>query len=94
MKSWSSFRRIKTALDSEDIEGFLAMGCPADEYDSEASLIESGIAKAASDGKPIDATHIEKIVSEVWNDMFGPFTDEDINKRRYAFSSVAKKIAD
>ncbi|MFY9559507.1 MAG: hypothetical protein WAQ52_04665 [Terriglobales bacterium] len=92
--SSSLFHRIKTILDTEDIEGLLAMGCPADEYDAEASLIESGIAAAANlRKKPAEAEQIEKIVAEVWNDMFGPFTDEDLNKRRAAFSSVAKKIA-
>jgi hypothetical protein len=51
MQLWSIFREIKAALDHEDIEGLLASGCPADEYDSEASLIESEIAKITDFGK-------------------------------------------
>jgi len=39
------FSKIKAALDSEDIEGLVAIGCPPDEHNSEASLIEGRISK-------------------------------------------------
>ncbi len=51
MQPWSIFREIKAALDHEDIEGLLASGCPTDEYDSEASLIQSEIAKMQTLGR-------------------------------------------
>jgi hypothetical protein len=85
-----TFRKIKAALDSEDVEGLLAMGSPPDEYDSEASLIEDRIAKVAGDKLNVD--RIADIVTEVWNSQFGPFDEEDLNKRRQAFSSVARRI--
>ena len=85
-----TFRQIKAALDSEDPEGLLAMGAPHDEYYSEASLIEGRIAKVHTD--EISADRIADIVAEVWNSQFGPFDEEDLNKRRQAFSSVARRI--
>jgi hypothetical protein len=87
------FSQIKAALDSEDIEGLVAVGCPADEYSGEASLIEDRIAKLTRFGdEPLGQSQVERIVAEVWNEEFGPFSDEDLTKRRSAFSSVARKI--
>ena len=87
------FSKIKAALDSEDVEGLVAIGCPPDEYNSEASLIESGIAKLTRFGeKPLAEDQVERIVAEVWNQMFGPFSDEDLQKRHPAFTAVARKI--
>jgi hypothetical protein len=94
MQLWSLFHEIKAALDHEDIEGLLASGCPSDEYDSEASLIESEIAKVTDFGKkPLSIEQCEKIVIDVWIGQFGPFKAEDIEMRGPAFSSVAQKIA-
>ncbi|HTW31245.1 MAG TPA: hypothetical protein VMD76_06175 [Candidatus Sulfotelmatobacter sp.] len=93
MGPWSKFREIKAALDSEDIEGLLALGCPSDEYDGEASLIESGMARATSFGEtPISAKELQEIVAFVWNDRFGPFSLEDVRRRSPAFAAVAEKL--
>jgi hypothetical protein len=87
------FRRIKAILDSEDIEGLLALGCPPDEYDGEASLIESAIAKLTNFGaREMNAEHIEVIVARVWSDQFGPFDQGELQKRKPAFASVARKL--
>ena len=87
------FSQIKAALDHADIEGLLAIGCPADEYNSEASLIEDRIAKLAQSGpEPPAEAQAERTVAEVWNEQFGPFSDEDLQKRSSAFTSVARKI--
>ena len=87
------FSQIKTALDHEDIEGLLAIGCAADEYNSEASVIEDRIAKLAQSGhEPPAEAQVERIVAEVWNEQFGPFSDEDLQKRRSAFTSVVRNI--
>ncbi len=94
MTPWSKFREIKSALDQEDIEGLLALKCPPDEYDGEASLIESGVARATNFGRnKINAETVQGIVSEVWNSQFGPFNPDDLEKRRTAFLAVAQKIA-
>jgi hypothetical protein len=94
MQLWSIFREIKAALDHADIEGLLAYGCPADEYDGEASLIESEIAKITDFGKkPLSTEQCERIVIDVWIKQFGPFQTQDLEMRGPAFSSVARKIA-
>jgi len=94
MTPWSRFREIKSALDKEDIEGLLALECPPDEYDGEASLIESGIARATDFGKnKINAETVQAIVAEVWNSQFGPFDPDELEKRRSAFLAVAQEIA-
>ena len=93
MTPWSRFRYIKAALDSEDIEGLLALGCPSDEYDGEASLIESGMAKATNFGaRSMGAEELQEIVAYVWNDRFGPFGPDEIERRTAAFANVAKKL--
>ena len=93
MKPWPMFSQIKAALDNEDIEGLMAFGCPADEYNGEASLIEGRIAKLTrSEHEPLGEAEVERIVAEVWNEEFGPFSDEDLQERRSAFTSVARKI--
>jgi hypothetical protein len=84
-----TFRKIKAALDSEDVEVLLAMGAPCDEYESEASLIECGIARVAG---PPNVDQIAEIIGEIWDAQFGPFDPEDLDKRRGSFSSVARKI--
>jgi hypothetical protein len=94
MTPWSIFRQVKAALDHEDIEGLLASGCPADEYDGEASLIESEIARITAFGeRPLSVEDCERIVIDVWIEQFGPFRAEDLEMRGPAFSAVAKKLA-
>jgi hypothetical protein len=91
---WSIFRQVKAVLDHEDIEGLLASGCPADEYDGEASLIESEIAKATDFGnKNVSVAQCERIVIDIWIRQFGPFKREDLEMRSAAFAAVAEKIA-
>ncbi len=93
MTPWSKFREIKSVLDREDIEGLLALQSPRDEYDGEASLIESAVAKATNFGKQkIGVETVEAIVTDVWNSQFGPLDPEDLNRRRSAFASAAQKI--
>jgi hypothetical protein len=94
MTAWSKFGQIKDVLDKEDIEGLLVLGCPSDEYDGEASLIESGVARVTNFGKSKTSVDVvEAIICEVWNNQFGPFDPLDLEKRRPAFTSVAQKIA-
>jgi hypothetical protein len=94
MNPWSRFREIKAALDSADIEGLVALGCPPDEYANEASLIESQMARLTEFGKKeITVKQCEQIVIDVWIAQFGPFKAEDLEMRCAAFSVVAQKIA-
>ena len=90
---WSIFRVLKKALDEADIEGLRALGCPEDEYDAEASLIESKIARLTNFGKQeISIREMQIVVEEVWNSQFGPMSEEDLLRRRPAFRAVAEKI--
>jgi hypothetical protein len=94
MTAWSRFREIKAALDGEDNEGLLAIGSPSDEYDGEASLIESKIAKITNFGKKqLSTEECEKIIEDVWNSQFGPFDPAELGKRQPAFASIARKLA-
>jgi hypothetical protein len=54
-------------------------------------LITGRIAKVAPD-KLLNIDRVAEIVSEVWDSQFGPLDPEDLNERRQAFSSVARKI--
>src|SRR5580698_1540109 len=94
MTSWSAFRQVKAALDHEDIEGLLASGCPLDEYEGEASLIESEIAKITNfREKLLSVEQCETIIIDVWIGQFGPFRTEDLQMRAQGFSAVATKLA-
>jgi hypothetical protein len=93
MSPSSLFREIKAALDAEDIEGLLELKCPLDEYDGEAPLIESELAKAKDFGKKhIRQEQLEGIIARVWNDRFGPFADKELSQRAQALASVARKL--
>ncbi|SRR5579871_1924587 len=92
-KPWDIFKLVKRALDEEDIEGLLALGCPNDEYRGEASLIQDRIAKLSDFGqKPLTKTQISRVVSDVWNLKFGPFSEFELKNRQNSFASVTEEI--
>jgi hypothetical protein len=91
------FPQIKAArdfdLDSQDVEGLLAIGCPPDEYGGEASFVENRVAILTRFGHaPLEEAPVGAMVAEVWNEPFGPFRDQDLPRRRSAFNSVARRI--
>lgn len=89
------FRKIKAALDAEDIEGLLQIECPRDEYDGEASEIESDIARLTDFGKrSATVSELAEIVASVWERKFGPFSSQQLQQRRAAFVAVAIRIAE
>lgn len=89
------FWRIKRALDETDIEGLLQLGCPNDEYNGEASLIEDGICKATDFGKlPLHVREAVKIIAQIWDQKFGPFDQAEKDKRRPHYEKVAAKIVE
>jgi hypothetical protein len=92
-KPESLFWKIKSALDDEDIEGLLAIGCPSDEYGSEATLIEDGLCRLTDSGKrPADIDEAARIVEQIWNLKFGPFETSEADQRRPHYEAIAKKI--
>jgi hypothetical protein len=85
---------VKTALDAEDPEGLLALDCPADEYNQEASIIAGRIETLRTkQAAPLSVEQIASAVAEVWNKQFGPLTSEDLERRRPSFLAVANRIS-
>jgi hypothetical protein len=80
---------IKNILREEDIEGFIQLGAPADEYDSEAEELEVMLSKL---GGMHSEEQIVEVLEDVWNEFFGPFNAEEIGKRRGAFRRVAHRL--
>jgi hypothetical protein len=81
---------IEEALRSEDIESLFQHGAPDDEYKHEAQSIADAIAPLGE--KNITEEQLVKIISTVWIQAFGPFSDEEVEVRMPAFRQVAYKI--
>lgn len=79
--------KIREILRSEDIEGFIAMGAPDDEYSHEANELATVI-----ESESISEAVAYNAIVDVWKKYFGPFTDEEIGKRASALKAVVKKI--
>jgi hypothetical protein len=88
-----SEHRIKRLLDREDIEGLLAIGAPGDEYESEAEMICSGIVKLRRE-HPNDLTTegITEVITNVWQEMFGPMASDQLRAREPVFRKIAAEI--
>ena len=83
-----SLEKIESILRREDIEGFLNLGAPQDEYSSEARKM--GLALQAID-EPTEE-EVSQVVMNVWDKAFGPFTDEDIEMRRPVLERIVRHI--
>ncbi len=81
---------IRQVLNEEDVEGLLAAGAPRDEYNAEAELIIQAIEHGQV--KPEDAD-LKKLLRDIWQNMFGPFSEQELNKRNEALNRVAKQLA-
>lgn len=83
-------RSIREILNRQDVEGFLALGAPEDEYQSEAKLIlraiESGEVRPRKE-------ELCELLANIWERMFGPFAEEEIKKREAAFRRIASQLA-
>ncbi len=82
---------VLSILDREDIEGLIERGAPSDEYTDEARLIAEGL-EAMPDRT--DLEQVVAVVSQVWNRMFGPFSEEQLKRREPALRSIARGISD
>ncbi|MGE3771260.1 MAG: hypothetical protein AB7G06_09970 [Bdellovibrionales bacterium] len=84
-----SFQLLDQALRDEDIEGFIALGAPADEYTSEAHEIAS-IVNGTSESQMSEAAILEAFVS-VWARSFnlGP---EEMEMRLPAIRKVVQQV--
>jgi len=85
---------VRAAIDSEDPEGLLALGCPADEYSQEISIIAAKIHELTQrQGSPANAEQISGLVAEVWVKYFGPFNASDLERRKPSFQAVGRRLA-
>jgi hypothetical protein len=78
---------IREILNREDIEGLLGLGAPADEYSTEAELISQAIENGQVE---LHEEKLNELLRETWQKMFGPFSEEEINKRQSALERVAR----
>ena len=82
--------QINQVLRDEDIEGFIGLGAPPDEYESEADMIAGAI--ASEDQSKLTEGRITDVIRTVWAKMFGPFSEEELGKREDAFRRVARCV--
>ena len=87
-----SLTTIEAILQFEDIESLLALGAPTDEYYDEASEIQAALEKL----DPHEATRdcVTVLIMETWERAFGPFSEEDRERRKSVLDRVVHGILD
>ena len=85
-----SQRMVLSLLNSEDIEGLLAAGAPTDEYETEAAMITE-LLGGLSEGE-WDLDRVTTIVADVCGQMFGPFAEDELNRRLPGYRRLARLI--
>ena len=86
--------QVRELLRSEDIEGLISMGAPADEYDSEAEMVAERVQRAESvawNGR-LARDEVIAILASVWKEMFD-LSDRELAPRRDAFETIATRVA-
>lgn len=80
------FTVIDKALRESDIEGLIAGGAPADEYEGEAEMIAAAIGALP----PADFTHenVVEIITYIWADSFD-LDEEAMARRQDALEKLA-----
>lgn len=81
---------ILSVLNEEDIEGLLAAGAPADEYEAEAQMIAEALARLGQHELVLD--RVMAIVTDVCSRMFGPFDEEQVRRRQPVYRRVVQRI--
>jgi hypothetical protein len=81
---------LRRIIEDEDIEELLAVGAPADEYEPEVIRIYGRLAGLSESEWAED--RLVAIVSEVWDEEFGPFDDERRRHREVAYRRIAQRI--
>jgi UDP-N-acetylmuramoylalanine-D-glutamate ligase len=84
-----SFAHIDSILQTEDVEGLIALGAPADEYSCEAKDINAALVKLSDD--QLTEANIIAVIALVWAKYFG-LSSEDIAKRMQAFQRIAHRL--
>ena len=81
---------IRDVLNREDVEGLLALGAPEDEYHAEAELIRQAIENGQV---KLQEEELNELLREIWQKMFGPFSEKEMKERQPALERVARQLA-
>jgi hypothetical protein len=81
--------KINSFLQTEDIEGFIELGAPNDEYESEAKDIAQNLTKLNL--KELSFETILEVLSTIWTKNFN-LNEEDLEKRQEALDKIARQI--
>ena len=81
---------IKELVQTADVEGFIADGAPADEYDHEAEELHAAIADLAT--SQITADNLMPTLDAIWRKNFAD-DDAELALRRPALEGLAQQIA-
>lgn len=81
---------VDEVLRSEDIETLFQHGAPENEYTPEVQRIMGALAQL--DERDTTEERLVTIIRGVWNQMFGPFSEEELEMRMPAFRQAAHRI--
>lgn len=82
-------QNIEALLRQLDIEGYIQLGAPSDEYSSEAEVLYQALSEL--DDKDITQDAVELITIEVWKNSFN-LGDADLNMRRPDIHNFAREV--
>lgn len=80
---------IASLLRQADIEGYIELGAPSDEYDSEAEVL--ALAFAELDAKEATVENIKAIVTEAWKQSFN-LGEAELGIRQSEIHNFAESI--
>ncbi|WP_263384190.1 hypothetical protein [Granulicella arctica] len=81
---------IKELVRDADVEGFIADGSPADEYDTEAEELHEGIAHLVSE--EITVGRLMPLIEAIWRKNLVD-DDAELAERRPGLEGIAAQIA-
>ena len=80
---------IRDLLREADIEGYIELDAPADEYDDEADMIALALKELTPEN--FDVEHVETIMGLIWEDSFD-LSEQDMDLRQPRILKLAQKI--
>ena len=80
---------IQELVTTADVEGFIAQGAPADEYETEAEQLFAAL-ETWTNGE-ITADRLLPVLIEIWEGAFS-LDDQEIVKRKPALEHLAREI--
>ncbi len=80
---------LESLLRQADIEGYIKLGAPADEYSSEAEALARAFAELKDEEATVE--NIAAIITEAWRQSFN-LGEADLGMRRSEIQNFAKTI--